>query len=76
MEELSRWAPAIVAAIAAVFTYGRYSQKQELQGQRLDEHDELHKDHTAHFTRVDIALVRLEEYNRGFTDASRLKANS
>jgi len=66
----------IAVVVSAAFTHGKLTQRVDQSDARLDDHDDLHKDHIAHFSRVDIALVRLEEYNRGFTDASRLKTNS
>ena len=66
----------VAVVVSAAVTHGKLTQRVDNSEARLDDHDDLHKDHIAHFSRVDIALVRLEEYNRGFTDASRLKANT
>lgn len=77
------WGPTIVSAIIMIFTAGMLVQRQSNQEKRLDDHDELHKEtvaelarvdreHAAHLARVDIALVRLERYNEGFTDATKL----
>jgi hypothetical protein len=68
MNSLSAWGPTIVAAVIAIFTYGRFSMKQDAHEKRLDGHDDKFDDHGKHLQRVDIALVKLEEYNRGLAD--------
>lgn len=71
MNSLAAWGPTIVAVVAMLITLGRYSQTQTNHEKRLDDHDDQFKDHGQHLQRVDIALVKLEEYNRGFADAVR-----
>lgn len=66
------WGPTAVAVVVAIFTYGQYSRTQSQHEKRLDGHDTQLDSHGKHLQRVDIALVKLEEYNRGFADATRL----
>lgn len=77
------WGPTIVAVIAMLVTLGRYSQIQNTHEKRLDDQDDRldandvrveakFDDHGKHLQRVDIALVKLEQYNRGFADATQL----
>jgi hypothetical protein len=79
MNSLAAWAPAIVAIVAMLITFGRYSQTQTTHEKRLDAHDARFDEtdervgakfeaHGQHLQRVDIALVKLEEYNRGLAD--------
>lgn len=81
------WGPTIVSAIIMIFTAGMLVQRQSNQEKRLDDHDELHKEtaaeisrvdkeHAAHLGRVDIALVKLEQYQKGFTDATKLMGSN
>lgn len=72
MGNLAAWAPTVVAIVVAVFTYGKYSSKLDAHGDRLDAHDDKFESHGEHLQRVDIALVKLEQYNRGFADATNL----
>ena len=72
------WAPAIIAVagglIPAIFMYGRASQRQNDHADRLDGHEKRLDDQGKHLGRIDIALVRLEEYNRGLSDGAKLAA--
>lgn len=79
MQDLAAWGPTGVALILAIYTHGRSSQRQDAQEKRLDAHDTRFDEtdervgakfdaHGAHLQRVDIALVKLEEYNRGLAD--------
>lgn len=68
------WAPAIVALASCLITVGAWWARLASHEKRLDEHDDLHESHREHLARVDIALVRLEEYNRGFADAAKLSS--
>lgn len=67
------WGPTIVAVVVAIFTYGRITQTQDDHGKRLDDHAGKLSEHGQHLNRVDLALVRLEEYNRGFADATAIQ---
>lgn len=75
MGNLAAWAPTVVALIVAIFTYGKYSSRLDAHQDRLAAHDEKFEAHGDHLQRVDIALVKLEQYNRGFADATNLAKN-
>lgn len=79
----SAWGPTIVSIIVGIFTAGMLVQRQSTLEDRVDDHDQLHKEasiemsrvdreHGAHLGRVDIALVKLERYEAGFTAAMQM----
>lgn len=83
MNSLAPWIPAIVAVVAMLINFGRSSQTQKSHEKRLDAHDTRFDEtdervgakfeaHGQHLQRVDIALVKLEEYNRGLADGMHM----
>ena len=62
----------MVVVIATIFGYGKSVQTQSDHAKRLDDLEDAKQAHGEHLGRIDVALVRLEEYNRGFADATRL----
>ena len=71
MNYWAAWGPTAVAIIVAIFTYGRLTQRQDDHGERLDGHDARLDKHGEHLQRVDVALVKVEEYQRGLADGIR-----
>lgn len=72
MNSLAAWGPTIVSAIVMVFTAGIMVQRQNTHDKRLDDHDQLLRGHGEHLGRVDVALVKLEEYQKGWEAAIKL----
>lgn len=55
-----------------LITFGVLLERQRNHGNTIKEHTSLLLDHGQHLQRIDIALVRIEEYNRGLEMGMRL----
>ena len=76
---LGSLAAVIAVVISAAITHGKLTERVDQAHTRLDKHDirfEDHEDrfdkHQDHLTKVDIALVKIEEYNRGIEVGVRI----
>lgn len=69
---IAAFLPAIITVITSARTSGKQTQRLDDHAERLDGHDTRLDKHGEHLQRVDIALVRVEEYQRGLSDGARL----
>lgn len=72
MNNWAAWGPTIVAALVAVFTYGRLTQRVDQGEKRLDKHD-------TRFEKVDDKLEehgekigKIEEWKAGIKIGARI----
>lgn len=69
---IAAFIPAIITIVASAKNSGKTTQRlDDLEERQADHHDRLNK-HGDHLQRVDIALVKIEEYQRGLADGARL----
>jgi len=69
---IAAFIPAIITIVASARNSGKTSQRLDDHDDRLEAHDTRLNKHGEHLQNVDIALVKIQEYQRGLTDGARL----
>lgn len=73
MNSWAAWSPTIVTVVTCIFLAGviwnTYGMTLREHTEHLKAHDKLHEEAQKKNQEQDVALVRLEEYQRGFAAA-------